>query len=119
MVGTYDELASDSTLTEKPTSFLERAQGRHLSPLEWVALILTSPLWLSLLLIAATVAIAALLMVFAIYLVAWTFIGFIASGFDWRVFLASLYTERNVYLDGMLVPNPENLLFSPFWFLDR
>lgn len=68
---------------------------------------------------AASVALAALIMVFAIYLVAWTFIGFIASGFDWRVFLTSLYIEGKAYLDGMLVPNPENLLFSPFWFLGR
>lgn len=266
LVDAYDELASDDVSAEKSRGFLERLKDRHLSPLEWVAIILTSPLWLSLLVTASALALALVIVVFAIYLVAWTLIGcvwvvggafvvsspcallfalwgmqigngpyalvnagytlflfgagvwilrgayaltraflvwqrknivikvegfgrsrrakginidaereepadaqgaapslesqpdsvetaeqhaeesasqrtwqmlfkvclfllaggiacvlvaFIASGFDWRIFITSLYTEGNVYLGGMLVATPERLLFSPYWFLGR
>lgn len=45
---------------------------------------------------------------------AFVFAGFVSSGFDWRVFLTSLHTDGKVYLGGVWVQHPENLLFSPY-----
>ncbi|WP_276915560.1 DUF1700 domain-containing protein [Parvibacter caecicola] len=45
--------------------------------------------------------------------------GFISSGFDWRVFLTSVYTEGKMYLGGAQVESPERLLFSPYGLFAR
>ena len=45
--------------------------------------------------------------------------GFVSSGFDWRVFLTSVYTEGKMYLGGAQVESPERLLFSPYGLFAR
>lgn len=42
---------------------------------------------------------------------------FLLSGFDWHIFLTSVYDHGNVYLGGVKVEHPETLLFSPYAIL--
>ncbi len=55
--------------------FFARLKRRDLKPLEWVALVVASPLWLTLLLCAFAIAVALAAVLFTLYLCVWVLIG--------------------------------------------
>lgn len=73
------EEAGDGTSEEasggKREGFLKRLKGRRLSPLEWVAVVVTSPLWITVLVAAAAVVIGLIVVALAILLCAWVLVG--------------------------------------------
>lgn len=73
--GAHDKLAVNSEPETKRKGLFKRLKHRELSPLEWVAVIVTSPLWLALLLVAVTVVLAAIIVVLAAWMVAWVLVG--------------------------------------------
>ncbi len=66
-----DDIEEGESETGEAEGFMSRLKTRRLSTLEWVALIVTSPLWLSLLLALAAVALALIIVIFALYLSVW------------------------------------------------
>lgn len=66
-----DDTADDGSETGETEGFIGRLKARKLSTLEWITLIVTSPLWLSLLLALAALALALIIVIFALYLSVW------------------------------------------------
>ncbi len=54
-----------------PERLIARLKAHKLSALEWIALIVTSPLWLSLIAAAAALGLALIIAIFALYACAW------------------------------------------------
>ncbi len=71
----YDGVTNGDGAKHDPRGFFERLKSRRLSLLEWVAVVVTSPIWLSVLVAVAAVALALLIVAFALLLVAWVLVG--------------------------------------------
>ncbi|WP_282208844.1 DUF1700 domain-containing protein [Parvibacter caecicola] len=71
----YGNLTGEDGAKHNPRGFFGRLKSRRLSPLEWVAVVVSSPLWLSVLVAVAAVALALLIVAFALLLVVWVLVG--------------------------------------------
>lgn len=71
----FEDLEGEGNPGEERPGFFRRLKEHRLSPLEWVAVVATSPLWLSLLLVAAGLALVLVIVAFALLLVAWVLVG--------------------------------------------
>lgn len=84
--------------------FIDRLRQRRLSILEWIAVIVTSPLWLSVLAIALALAIAIAVILLAAYAVAWILIAcvwIIGAAFVAVAPLAVLFTIWGLQLGNV------------------
>ena len=71
----YDGVTNGGGAKHDPRGFFERLKSWRLSPLEWVAVVVSSPIWLSVLVAVAVVALALLIVAFALLLVVWVLVG--------------------------------------------